>query len=260
MQKTKSFDGLMRIPLLRQVFADPNIRVVYRAIDNNWKYNQVFRRSVSGFNPYLRTVFLAKNSVIATWIKNGKRQDRIYNENDRLVGEVLFMMHDYLHCWAITVIQQAMPSLKLGWGKITEKNFEKYVFCHLLTEAVATVGLDYWFLSTINLSTYCDLGTNMDILTVSFHESKLREYQKFNQNLNVQSPNFFKFITKFYCDGQMHGFSKSDINKSPQLSSWLEHELTYGEQQRKYSRMWISHLSGKKNHCAKRQIRKTSLR
>lgn len=241
--KTSSHSGLLKIPLLRQALLDKRIEIHVRPQDSNWYYEKIIASSVAGFNPYLRKIFINKDSAICGWLKDGLTNDRVHNEGNFLVNEVLFLIHDYLHCWAVLAIQEEMPELRYGFGEINYKTLEDFVFCHLLTEAVATVGLDYWYLSTIDLNGLCDLGTNTDVLTVSFHERDIREYRKYNPKFNVQNPRMFELITDFYCTGVFPGFDLSDMKKSPKLYNWLKHELEYGSKQREYIRSWLHYLS-----------------
>jgi hypothetical protein len=238
--------GLKDLPLLKLALADQNVRVVRRAVDSEWSYEGVIRGTVSAFNPFHRAIYISEKSAISKWFRAGMKSDRLYNEGDRLVNEVLFFVHDYLHIWAGMVIQDAMPKLKFGTEKITQENIEKHVFCHLLTEAVATVGLDYWYLSTFDINKRFDLGTEVRNLAVSYREETLPEYQKFAKEFSVQDKDMYPFIAHFYCSGVIEGFSKSDISRSPKLNTWLEHELRYGKTQREYTRAWFAHLSDEK--------------
>jgi hypothetical protein len=238
--------GIKSIPLLEQLFQDPHIQVVARGIDKNWLYHEVIRLSASGFNPFQRKVYLGKNSAAWEWIQKGMKNDRLHNEGDILMREILFTIHDYLHAWACLVIQNEMPELGFGSAEITHKNFEDFVFCHLLTEAVATVGLDYWYLSTIDLAEVTQTGTLVKVLTVGYHENNRSEYLRFNPDFEAQTPEFFSRIATFYCNGEFEGFALNDIKRSPKLKAWLQHELSYGELQRKYTREWFSYLSNGK--------------
>lgn len=239
----EKYSGLLRMPLLRRVLNDSRFQIVERSVDRNWYYERICSKSVTGFNPSHRKLYIGAESSIAEWLSKGCKKDRDCNEGDFLSKEVLFLMHDYLHAWAYLVIQQELPKLKFGNGPITKKSLDDFTFCHLLTEAVATVGLDYWYLSTFNFSDYCDLGSDTSVLTVSFHERNLKEFKKWNPQLTVQEPAFFEKIAAFYSNGEFPGFDLSALKKSPRLKGWLSHELIYGENQRAYTRKWLSYLS-----------------
>lgn len=236
-------ESLLNFSLVRQALSDKNFKLQARAIDANWTYQKVVPISVAGFNPFLSTFYYAQNSVISEWLKKPEASARTLNEADVLVKEVFFLVHDYLHSWACRCIHALVPNFGFGTRPVTEKNFEDYVFFHLLTEAVATVGLDYWFLSTLNFNQICNLGSNFKSLTVAYREESLPEYRRFNPNLEVQHPRFFEQLTEFYCAGNFRGFSILDLQKSPMLLKWIEHELSYGEIQREYARSWFSFLS-----------------
>ena len=188
---------------------------------------------------------------MAQWLKSPGASARELNEQDVLVREVLFLAHDYLHTWAYQVIhsltRQLVPKLGFGTAAVTAQNFEDFVFCHLLSETVATVGLDYWYLAATDLNRVCDIGTAVRTLTTAYREENLREYRHFNPKLEVQTPEFFEMFARFYCDGVFPGYELDDLRKSPLTLKWIKNELEYGETQRKYARAWFSYLSGVRN-------------
>ncbi len=234
---------LLRIPLLRHALSDPSVTIHRRAIDRQWAYERLVSISVGGFNPYRRAMYIAAESALADWLAGGCVDDREHNEADALMGELLFFVHDYLHVWAVAEIQQLRPELGFGAAPITPENFEAMVFCHLLTEAAATAGLDYWYLATVDLNEVTDIGTTYSTLTVPYHERDLREYRRLNPAWDAQTVDAFVALTRFYCSGAFAGFSISDIRRSALLHAWLNHEIRYGVNQRAYTRQWLAHLS-----------------
>ncbi|MEO7730616.1 MAG: hypothetical protein ABIY55_06550 [Kofleriaceae bacterium] len=237
-------ESLLNIPLVRQAFEDLAFRFVPRNTDASWSYEGTVPISLGGFNPFELSFYYGHTSRFAAWLSDPFGSARELNENDQLLREVLFMVHDYLHAWAYTVIDELCPSLRVFHGAIDAQSFDDYVFCHLLTEAVATTGLDYWFLCTCDLNAICPIGTNMKSLTVDYHQSRLPEYHRFSPDLEVQTPAFFRALTAFYCSGEFPGFDVDDIRRSPQLLRWLRHELSYGAIQRDLSRDWLAYIAG----------------
>jgi hypothetical protein len=157
---------------------------------------------------------------------------------------LLFLVHDYLHAWGYLAIRDLMPALGFGSAPITPENFESFVFCHLVTEAVATVGLDYWYLSTVDLEDVVPIGTCHHLLTVDYHDRHWSEYSRLRPGFSAQHPSFFHNIVECYCSGLLRGFDKADLSKSPRLKAWLGHELTYSKLQRRYARQWFAYLAG----------------
>lgn len=239
---------LMNIPLFKQLRNDPNVRIVTRSIDCEWYYKKYVSHNISGFNPFENSIYISKNSAIARWIGNDFKSFRKFNFRDQLMSEFLFLFHDYLHIWAYQWISKLAPSVGFGKRAVNAKNFEDFVFCHLITEAVATVGLDYWYLSTFDFSKTIGLGTTVRHLTVDYHTKYDEEFKRFNPEFNSQRPEFFSFIAKFYCSGVFNGFDKKTVLQSPAALMWLDHEISYSNLQRIYSREWINTLSdsGKK--------------
>jgi hypothetical protein len=235
--------SLLNLSLVDHLFQDKAVKLVRRGVDARWTYRGQIQTNQSGFNPPSGALFYRAHSHIDKWLPHREGDTRKYNYNDGLVGEVMFLVHDHLHLWSYRWIQALCPELGLGTAPVTKKNLEALTFCHLLTESVATVGVDYWFLATLDLNKELDLGTNFDCSTIHYEERLEAEYQKFCPKFTAQQPSYLKLLHKFYCSGEFPGFSKQDLARSPQLLKWLEHELDYGVNQRSYARAWLSYLS-----------------
>lgn len=236
-------ESLARIPLVRQMLTDPRVRFAPRAIDQRWRYERIIPVTLAGFNPFLQTLFYASNSALSRWLEEPYGSARDFNEDDWLVREVLFAAHDYLHCWSAAAISMLAPRVRFGTGPLHRGNLEDFVFCHLLTEAAATTGLDYWYLSTTSLEDELHIGTTVGTLTVGYHERHLSEYRRFCPDWEAQRPGFFGDIARFYCSGVFQGFDVGDLRRSPRILRWLSHELSYGAKQREYTRLWLSYLA-----------------
>lgn len=249
----KTFSNL--IPLARHFESDPNVKIVKRSTDARWFYHRLIPYSISGFNPFENAVYINQFSNIAHWLDQKKPEIRNHNFKDRLVMEYLFLLHDYLHVWSYQWVQELIPkSVKRSFTKITEKNYEDIVFCHLLTEAVATIGLDYWYLSTITLNDVLNVGTKVKNLTTSYHVSNDKEFKLLNKKFESQSLSFFDDIVELYFSGWFPGFDSNDLKRSPLVYEWLEHELSYSRTQRIYSREWISSVSHQKINLSSKNL------
>jgi hypothetical protein len=236
-------ESLLRIEPIRRMLADTNIRLCARPIDNRWRYERIVPFALNGFCPFAGEIYYAARSKFAQWLVRPGASARPLNERDILLREALFLAHDYLHAWSYARIRDLVPRLGFGTSPITARNFEAMVFCHLLTEAAATVGVDYWYLATVDLNKVADIGTTLVGLTAGYHERHLDEYRRFCPSLTVQEPAFFERLARFYCTGRFRGFFRDDLRRSPILLAWLEHELRYGGLQRDYTRSWFAYLS-----------------
>lgn len=241
-------ESLLRVPLVKSLFDYP---LVARAVDHHWYYQKATPSTFSGFQPFSGCIYYGTQSYIANWLQAPHRSARDWNINDNLIKEVMFAVHDSLHLWAVGAIQTLRPDIGYGSQPINKKNFDDFLFCHLLTEAVAVCGLDYWYLSTVNLNTVLDIGTNFRTLTVNYHEEDKTEFQKFAPDFEVLRPGFLWDLTRFYCNGEFEGFSVEDLKRSPKLLTWLSHELRYGKNQRAYARDWFSYLSKEEKNLDK---------
>ncbi|MCH9687824.1 MAG: hypothetical protein K0V04_40715 [Deltaproteobacteria bacterium] len=233
------------IPLVRQLLDDPGIEIVERAVDQTWRYASAIPNPVSGWHLYRPEIYTASSSALAGWLADPDGDLRTHNEGDRLMHELLFATHDYLHAWAIREVIELAPHLGVGTEAITPDNVEQFAYVQLLTEAAATVGLDYWYLSCVDLDQMLDIGSTIRGLTISYHERYAAEYRRFNPGFEAQAPEFFTKIAEFYCTGRFAGFDVQALKRSPRMLSWLKHELSYGQVQRRYTRQWLQHLSGR---------------
>ncbi len=247
-------ESLLRIPLVRAAFSHPTLAPKPRAVDLRWHYEGVVPRGLSGFVPLGGDVYYGRHSRTADWLARPAASARAFNEDDHLAREVLFCVHDHLHAWALSAVEDVAPEMVIRPG-LRERDREALAFVHLATEAAATVGLDYWYLSAVELDTVCAIGTLVAPLTTSYHERYLAEYRRFRPDLVVQTPAFLEELARFYCDGAFVGFDGEDIARSPRLARWLRHEVLYGEGQRVYVREWLAFLTRSDAGDARRPVR-----
>jgi hypothetical protein len=236
-------ESLLHVPVVDTVMKDERIAWQARAVDKKWAYQGVVSASNTGFRPFDGRIFYAAHSRTASWLARQQDSARPLNERDLWLDELLFWVHDYLHAWSAALIRRLAPQLDFGSALIDSDNFEPLVFAHLLTEAVATVGLDNWFLNVVDINDYCPIGTMKRQLAVNYRESELKEYRRYMPDLIVQEPNFFTFMCDVYCKGQWPGIDFDDLVRSPRLDHWVNKELLYGEKQREYARAWLAHLA-----------------
>jgi hypothetical protein len=238
---TWSRESLLRVPLMTDLFADASVQLRARQVDGGWLRDRHATMSVAGFQPFASQLYYAARAPVADWLRAPAGSARPYNAFDGLIKDALFLAHDYLHILAVRAIRQHFPSL--AFGEELARDPERHVFCHLLTEAFATIGLDYWYLCTLELNDVVALGTRRQTLTVPYHERWRDEYRRFHPALEVQSPAFFGELCRFYCTGELHGFDADDVAASPLLAAWLTQELRYGERQRAIARQWLGYLA-----------------
>jgi hypothetical protein len=243
MSMTPKSESALNIPLVKLMISDRSIQFETRAIDENWFYEKVSPLRLTGFTPHLESIQVPGLSRLQAWLTKPSQSVRLINEDDRGLTEILFAAHDYLHIWAYRYIHQFRPSLGFGRAAVTPSNIEDFIFCHLVTEAVATVGLDNWYLAQIDLASVVKCGTRIERLTSNYHSKYDREFRKFNPSFKSLTPKFFDSIVRLYCEDVIAGFSAQDLQHSPALSSWLEHELRYGRTQRVYTRLWLKRFA-----------------
>lgn len=237
-------ESLLHHRLVRRAFTDRRLAPRPRGIDCAWRYNGVVADPVVGFNPFGGSFYYGVKSTLAEWLKAPGASARPLNTRDRLVYEVFFGVHDYLHVWTYGLIRELAPDLEMGFGRIHPRNFEALVFAHLLTEAVAVVGLDFWYLSTINANDVSPIGMDRQTFATSYHERDIAEYRRAYPDFEVQTPRFYQEIVTAYCTGNFKGFDANDLMRSPMLARWATHVVDYAQYMRSYIRNWLSYLAG----------------
>jgi hypothetical protein len=227
---------------IKHALLDPHFTLVPRPIDSAWKYAG-FTGAMGGFNPSCNAHFFASESAIARWLQDTDARFETPEEQEQLVREVLYMAHDYLHSWAYRAIAHIQPSLAAE-PAITRENLEIQAFLLVLTETVAVIGLDYWYLCVKSVGKRCGAPIDLGPCTVHYKEQLINEYRRFNAKLDVQHPDFFGDIARLYSYGAMAGFSERDLLESRPLASWLIRELLIAPRQREVARLWLSRLGG----------------
>lgn len=234
--------ALLELPPVRHALCDPHFSLIPRPIDNGW-YHAGFMGMMAGFNPTQHTHYYPARSALARWLADPADIGDDPVAHEQLVKDTLFLAHDYLHSWAYRTIAAIEPSL-IGYGPVTPDNVDEQAFFLVLSETVAVVGLDYWYLCVRDIDERCNVALGVGPRTVHYRERLLHEYRRYNSALTVQEPQFFQKILTLYCRGSIDGFREQDLLDSPALASWLIRELLISPRQREVSRAWLSHLGG----------------
>ena len=234
--------ALLELQPVQHALNDPHFSVTRRPVDNSWHHADL-TGLMTGFNPTLHTHFYAAESVFDRWLEDPTELDCDRESQIRLVKEVLFMAHDYLHSWAYRALAAIEPGL-IGYGPVTRDNLNMQAFVLVVTEAVAVVGLDYWYLCVADVDERCGTDLGVGPRTVHYRERYLSEYRRHNSSLDVQNPRFFHQILRLYCLGLFDGFDEQDLQQSDALASWMIRELLIAPRQREVCRTWLSRLGG----------------
>jgi hypothetical protein len=237
-------ESLLRIPLVDFVIHQNAAKIVERPVDNHWYYQGLLGTSTVGFNPFCGNLFCAKNSVLNKWLPDAHRSARPYNNEEWLVYESLFLVHDYLHLWTVSELIKEFDYLTGDQIVLDQKVINDLEFIYMISEAAATVGLDYWYLSKININELCPIGSRMVALTSPYREADLDRYKVFNEDFIVQDISFFHWIVNGYCGGDFYGFTVADIKKDAKLFDWLAKEITISNKQLHFIRQWLYYMAG----------------
>lgn len=237
--------ALTDLSVVQWLLGEEEFTLKSRAVDMRWEYAGLFPEAINvGFAPFGDTILCPRISASATWLESPQRRDfALLNLDNRLLREVLFQVHDLFHMWAYRRMMNHTKGFAFGLVPIDEKTLSDYVFCHLVSEAAATVGLDYWYLSQRSLGDLFGLHLDFKGLAVSYSQEMDIALAKRTQ-ISVHSPEFFSFICELYTTGNLPGVEAKVLERVPILTNWLSHELQYSEVQREYSYRWFSYLGG----------------
>jgi hypothetical protein len=198
----------------------------------------------TGWNPFLRRICLAQDPKLLQLFARTHVDCRDLNgPDDALSEQILAVAHDFLHIAAIAWMLELAPVRDRLLARRGAASVDELAFLMLVGEAVATVGLDYWYLSLGN-PLQQQLGSMQRGYALSYSVCDDIEYLQFNSRWNTQRASFFVELATFYCTGRFVGFAAEDVRRSPKLHHWLGHELSYGATQRVYARQWLAYLHG----------------
>ncbi len=238
--QTLYLDRLFDLPPIRRALKDPHYRLVKRPVDCRWADARITGR-VSGFNPHRHEFYYSERSQLAAWLAGEQRSFDL----PLLTKEALSLAHDYLHSWSYRCLHQLAPALA-DPALDTEEDIERHSFLLVLTECVAVVGLDYWYLSVQPASLRCgDSRVHGGPLTVNYDEERLPAYRASFPSLTVQEPAFFHRILKLYAEGCFDGVDEQDLIYNAPLADWLIRELLIAPRQRTLARHWSALRAGR---------------
>lgn len=237
--------ALTDLSVVKWLLSEEGFSLKSRAVDMRWEYAGLFPEAINvGFAPFGDDILSPRISASSTWLSSPHRRDfALLNLDNRLLREVLFQVHDLFHMWAYRRMMNHPKGFAFGMVPINEKNLSDYVFCHLVSEAAATVGLDYWYLSQQSLGDFLGLPLDFKGLTVSYSQEMDIALANETQ-ISVHTPEFFSVICQLYTTGSLPGVEAKVLERVPSLTNWLRHELQYSEVQREYSYEWFSYLGG----------------
>ncbi len=233
---------LARLRPVAHALRDPYFEVVLRPIDASWHHAGI-TGAMGGFNPPRHCYYAARESAFSQWFAT---PETFHCPSDcalELAIDVLRFAHDYVHSWAYRLIATLLPDFHVATPRTTEA-LDKQAFFLVLSEAVAVVATDYWYLSLRGLKERCGTSFDLGPCTVHYRERYLRTYRKSNPSLTVQTPGLLDRIAWLYSTGEFEGFSEQDLLDNRKLADWMVRELLIAPRQRIVSRSWLSYLSG----------------
>lgn len=215
-----------------------------RGVDTRWTDSGLIPWNMTGFAPQNGLVYYSPASGIEKLWSDGLPGMKNSEMLNRAMEAHLWCIHDYLHIWCYSIMNEAMPELGIGNVDISSTNIEAMVYCHLLSEVCAVVGLDYWYLSNMDLANEVGVNLKLRTLSTTYNFEKLEDFRKVSPDFNPQSKSFFFDILHLFCYSEIIGADSARLNESSEFCKWAKHELKYSLLQREYTRLWLSHIGG----------------
>ena len=226
---------------LTSLLKDPEITIVPYPSDSRWSEHKISPHRTVGFDPWGNKLFTSANSPIFQWIENPETNPRRLNPNDRLVTDILFLIHDYLHIRFYRWAESDKELSPLLAENLRTRNHDFLATLHLASEAVATVGLDYWILAGGDLNRKICMGTALKNFAVPFDNRQIPEIRRY-LDWPREETDLLSFIAEVYWTGRVPGRISRGLIESPIVSAWLEKELGYGRLQRQYTQDYLRNL------------------
>lgn len=236
--------SLMHIPLVEHVFTQRQVELTDRAIDSSWLYSGIVPLAPAGFDPFGRTVYVPARCRLARWRERQTDALERLNAGEWLLYEVFGAVHDYLHVWAVAELTRELFPDAHGPVETTPAHRDDIEFIYIVSEAVATVGVDFWYLAKLDINDLCPIGSGFVGLTSSYRERDLQRYRAVAPAFRVQEPQFLSWLVDGYCALAFEHFSAADLRRDARLRHWLEHELRMAAKQLRLIRDWVTHLTG----------------
>ena len=232
---------------------DPHFAIVPRPIDDTWRMARI-ANATTGFNPSRHACYVASTGILAEWLDDPDAFEGTPGRQKALAYQVMLVAHDYYHCWAYRLFRDLLPSFRVVTPS-TPETLQEQAFFLILSETVATLALDYWYLSRAGLRRRIGLRDDLGPLTVSYHERHLKRCRQADPELVVQNPAFFQRLAGLYLDGIFERIGPEDLTDNPELSAWLRGELRISTHQRNLALNWLAWLGGLKIDAAFRAHR-----
>ena len=231
-----------RLRPIAHALADPYFKVVNRPVDASWTSAGITKSS-AGFNPAHHVFYAAKQSLFAEWIAAPDTFRCPVDRRKELAYEAVIFAHDYLHSWGLRLISELCPGFRIKTPE-NQAELREQAFFLILSEAVATVGLDYWYLSKAGVEERTGADFQLGPLTIKYFEKYLPLYRRADPDLTIRTPQFFDRLFRLYSLGEFHGFSETDLAEIEQLDDWMRGELRISRHQRNLALNWLSYLGG----------------
>lgn len=230
-----------QFPFVQFIIEQERVSIVKRPVDMRWHYKGVIPISVAGFNPLRHRIFYGEHSYFQKLIEVEKNAR--CERTDWLLYETFFIVHDYMHIWAISKMLPSFPHCLDDNALSNPVAIADLAFILLMSEAVATVSIDWWTLARFDLSSILKSRTNFRCLTTTFQMTGLSNAQTIDPTFQVMGPNFFEWLATGYCTGEFAGFDSAEKSALRQHAPWIEKEKEYGKKQREFILRWIGYLS-----------------
>jgi hypothetical protein len=229
-------------PVVRSMIDDTSIRFIPRRVDMRWYYRKAVPICVTGFNPFRNGIFYGQHSFLAEIISSSNAPIR--KDLDWYLYELFFAAHDYVHVWCVQELTRELGAFEDA-AMLRDRNQQRrFIYTLLLSEAAATIAIDYWLLCQRPVSRILPRRPTFSALTTSFTHRDAARLRKIDAKMDVASKSFFDWLATAYFTGRFDGPSGSWGRLSGMQIDWVSAERVQANKQRRIATAWLSYLVG----------------
>ena len=227
-------------PIVDSMFHGPGIEFRKRNIDMRWYYNNDIPLCVSGFNPFTGNIFYGRNSFLAELIAES---DAYVTGTDWYLYEAFFAAHDYVHTWCIRELTRHLNTSSRSRVLGDPTCFRDVRYILLVSEAAATIAIDYWLLCQRPIAEVLSLDGSFRTLTTPYRALVNESSGDARFSRKIRSRAFFYDLARAYCTNDIGYLTLYVDDSDANAPAWFATEETQAAKQQRLVADWLNYLS-----------------
>jgi hypothetical protein len=240
-------------PVIDSMFRDRALQFEERKIDMRWYYERHLDISVCGFNPFVGRIYFGRQSFLSKFLFDS---DACVDQSDWYLYEVFFAAHDYVHAWCVRELTHRLDVRVTKKSLRDAAHLKRFLYMLLLSEAAATVAVDYWLLCQKSVNDLLSGRGTFHALTTTYRNADLKPIRRKIPEFDVGSKSFFWMLAEAYCTGSFGVLAPFVFDAANSPESWLSIEKCQTGKQQILAHGWLRFLSGRRGRFVDTQLTK----